>query len=84
MFIEIKIGKKIEKTCHKKKNLNDRHNIYGCSYLDYNGFKLYYVNYKLHNELGPAVIYSNDIYHYLNDKHYSHDEWLEQINKKDR
>jgi hypothetical protein len=46
--------------------------------------KTYYINNKSHNEYGPTVIYSNGTKSYcLNDKKYSHEEWLKQLNKKE-
>ena len=82
MFISICIdGLKVHfKDCE----LKIAHNTYGKTYA----FDLcigYYINNSLHNELGPAIIWrdGNKSY-YLNDKKYSYEEWLKQINKKDK
>ena len=82
MFIEI--HKKSNKYCYKDRGLSILHNPHGSGYLNKTRYKLYVINGKLHNELGPTVIYSNGTKsYYLNDKYYSHDKWLEQINKKE-
>ena len=66
------------------------HNHYGSTYNFMGVYKLiephktYYINNKSHNEYGPTVIYSNGTKSYcLNDKKYSHEEWLKQLNKKE-
>ena len=86
MFIEIYTWG--DKYCLKKKELNIKHNSYGCAYL-FNPilieprYKSYCINGKLHNEFGPAIIWSDGpkIY-YLNDKQYKYDKWLKQIKKE--
>ena len=83
MFIEI--YRNNDKYYHKDRNLNIFHNSYGCSNHHKFGRKHYCINDKLHNKLGPALIYGDGrCNYYLNDKHYSYKEWLKRINKKDK
>ena len=61
------------------------HNPYGCSYRMLDNYKSYRIDNKLHNELGPAVIYSDgNVDYFLNNRYCSYKEWLKRINKKDK
>ena len=63
MLIEIKKYSGLK--CYYKKNSSKNytqpvfHNTYGAAFLNKLTYKEYYLNNKLHNLKGPAVIYSN-------------------------
>ena len=77
------------KYCFKKFNTQQKslHNNYGPSWdsVFYNHSREYYIDGKLHNELGPAKITGDGInIYYLNGIHYTHKNWKKEIEKKMR
>jgi hypothetical protein len=54
------------------------------SYIDRNG-DIYWYNFigKLHKDDGPAVIDSERVHWFINDNHYTFDDWCSELNIPD-
>jgi hypothetical protein len=58
------------------------HRLDGPAYIGLDGVKCWWVNGLRHREDGPAVEYTNGTkYYYLNHKHYTEQEWQEEVIK---
>jgi hypothetical protein len=82
MFIRISIDG--VKYYYKNRNLNIKHNSYGCSCFHMDSYKSYMINGKTHNELGPAIKTTGHGFRYfLNDNEFiSKSDWLDALKNK--
>ena len=81
MFIEIELISE-SKNYWSNKMCHIRENKYGPAYISLINskihFKVYIVEGKFHNELGPAMfLRAGDKFYYLNGIHMTYNKWLE-------
>ena len=72
------------KCCLKYRDIYHTHNVYGIALLDVDGQAEYRVDNTLHNIYGPAVIFGDILYYFINGIKYEYDAWYKEVNKYKR